>query len=238
MDDRALQGWARDPFGLHESRYFSAGRPTKLVRDGGVESYDEPPSGSYDPAATEVLPFTPERGATATPGGAVAQARPSGRAEHPSPVRYSGAAPPNGAAVPPPAAPPEDPGQPRRADSPGYADAQSNGDPPQTADPLQYAGPPRFTGQRYGDPPRYAGPPQYSDPPSYVGPPGYADAADRQTPGPDFAPRQRTRSRLWLYVTAALIVIIAVLAVVKLVSGSGPTTSPDQAPSSPAAFLT
>ena len=48
---RTLQGWAPDPFGLHESRYFSDGRPTKLVMDGGVESYDEPPSDTFDPAA-------------------------------------------------------------------------------------------------------------------------------------------------------------------------------------------
>jgi hypothetical protein len=39
-----LQGWYDDPFRLHQARYFSAGRPTKLVRDGAVESYDEPPA--------------------------------------------------------------------------------------------------------------------------------------------------------------------------------------------------
>jgi hypothetical protein len=44
--ERGLQGWSDDPFGLHEARYFSAGKPTKLVRDGGKESYDEPPSGT------------------------------------------------------------------------------------------------------------------------------------------------------------------------------------------------
>jgi hypothetical protein len=44
MADGELQGWSYDPFGLHEARYFSAGRPTKLVRDGNVESYDEPPA--------------------------------------------------------------------------------------------------------------------------------------------------------------------------------------------------
>jgi hypothetical protein len=38
-----LQGWHADPFGLHEMRYFSVGRPTKLVRDGRIEAYDEPP---------------------------------------------------------------------------------------------------------------------------------------------------------------------------------------------------
>jgi hypothetical protein len=36
-------GWNTDPYGLHEHRYFSGGQPTKLVRDGGRESYDEPP---------------------------------------------------------------------------------------------------------------------------------------------------------------------------------------------------
>jgi hypothetical protein len=44
-----MQGWGGDPFGLHEQRYFSAGHPTKLVRDGGVEAYDEPPAGEFSP---------------------------------------------------------------------------------------------------------------------------------------------------------------------------------------------
>jgi hypothetical protein len=44
VTSREQQGWYEDPFRLHEARYFSAGRPTKLVRDGHVESYDEPPS--------------------------------------------------------------------------------------------------------------------------------------------------------------------------------------------------
>jgi hypothetical protein len=46
-----LQGWAADPFGLHEARYFSAGQPTKLVRDGEAESFDDPPSGPDELAA-------------------------------------------------------------------------------------------------------------------------------------------------------------------------------------------
>ena len=51
-----LQGWQRDPFGQHEQRYFSQGQPTRLVRDGAVESYHDlptshPPSpGNYQPA--------------------------------------------------------------------------------------------------------------------------------------------------------------------------------------------
>jgi hypothetical protein len=51
MASGELQGWYPDPFGLHEKRYISAGRPTKLVRDGQVDSYDEPPSSAYVPAA-------------------------------------------------------------------------------------------------------------------------------------------------------------------------------------------
>jgi hypothetical protein len=43
MDPPQPQGWYADPFGLHEYRYFSAGVPTRLVRDGSVESYDELP---------------------------------------------------------------------------------------------------------------------------------------------------------------------------------------------------
>jgi hypothetical protein len=44
VDKGQLQGWFPDPFELHEVRYFSAGHPTRLVRDGSAESYDEPPS--------------------------------------------------------------------------------------------------------------------------------------------------------------------------------------------------
>jgi hypothetical protein len=37
------EGWYQDPFGVHEHRWMSQGRPTKLVRDGGTEAYDPPP---------------------------------------------------------------------------------------------------------------------------------------------------------------------------------------------------
>jgi hypothetical protein len=39
------EGWYSDPFGLHEARWLSDGHPTKLVRDHGVESYDQVPDG-------------------------------------------------------------------------------------------------------------------------------------------------------------------------------------------------
>jgi hypothetical protein len=40
------EGWYLDPFGVHEERWMSGGRPTELVRDGSVEAKDEPPEGS------------------------------------------------------------------------------------------------------------------------------------------------------------------------------------------------
>jgi len=37
------EGWHLDPFGHHQARWISAGTPTALVRDGGVEAQDSPP---------------------------------------------------------------------------------------------------------------------------------------------------------------------------------------------------
>jgi hypothetical protein len=39
------QGWFHDPYGIHGDRWFSDGKATRLVRDMGAESYDNPPSG-------------------------------------------------------------------------------------------------------------------------------------------------------------------------------------------------
>jgi hypothetical protein len=39
------EGWYTDPYAQHEARWLSDDKPTKLVRDGDVESYDDPPSG-------------------------------------------------------------------------------------------------------------------------------------------------------------------------------------------------
>jgi hypothetical protein len=41
-EERA-EGWFTDSFGRHEARWMSDGSPTKLVRDGEEESYEEPP---------------------------------------------------------------------------------------------------------------------------------------------------------------------------------------------------
>jgi hypothetical protein len=50
------EGWYRDPFESHEDRWFSDGRPTALVRDGGFDAHDAPPaenwSGPLAPAAS------------------------------------------------------------------------------------------------------------------------------------------------------------------------------------------
>jgi hypothetical protein len=48
------QGWYRDPYSVHEDRYFSDGQATKLVRDSGVEGYDPPPPGSPETELVEI----------------------------------------------------------------------------------------------------------------------------------------------------------------------------------------
>jgi hypothetical protein len=45
MSDELQEGWFTDPYGIHEARWLSGGRPTKLVRDGDIETYDDPPEG-------------------------------------------------------------------------------------------------------------------------------------------------------------------------------------------------
>jgi hypothetical protein len=41
------EGWFLDPFHVHEARWFSAGVPTSLVRDGGQDARDDPPAATY-----------------------------------------------------------------------------------------------------------------------------------------------------------------------------------------------
>ncbi|MHA3701287.1 hypothetical protein ACXR2U_03820 [Jatrophihabitans sp. YIM 134969] len=68
----SAEGWYRDPFSTHEDRWFSAGLPTALVRDGEVEGQDAPPeptwagelerpAGDEDPAAGTGLHHDDER---------------------------------------------------------------------------------------------------------------------------------------------------------------------------------
>lgn len=45
LSESSEEGWYTDPYGRHEARWMSSGKPTRLVRDSGVESYDEPPTG-------------------------------------------------------------------------------------------------------------------------------------------------------------------------------------------------
>jgi hypothetical protein len=44
----SVVGWYKDPYGLHELRWFSGGRATRLVRDGGATSNDDPPAEPFD----------------------------------------------------------------------------------------------------------------------------------------------------------------------------------------------
>jgi hypothetical protein len=41
------EGWFIDPYGRHDARWMSVGTPTALVRDGSVESSDEPPDAPF-----------------------------------------------------------------------------------------------------------------------------------------------------------------------------------------------
>jgi hypothetical protein len=161
MESGGRQGWAADPFQLHEARYFSAGRPTKLVRDGTIETYDDPPSPPPNP--------------------------------HPTPAPR------------PPAAPQPTPA-PRRTLPPQREPASQRADAA----------------------------------PQYAGPPPYAGANGRRGPGPGSARTQPGKPRAGLFVAAALVVAVAVLAAVKLVHDSGSTANPSQATptTSPAAFVT
>jgi hypothetical protein len=60
LSSAGAEGWYHDPFGVHEARWFSDGAPTTLVRDGAVESHDEPPGTGFG------LPLVPVSG---TPAG-------------------------------------------------------------------------------------------------------------------------------------------------------------------------
>jgi hypothetical protein len=54
MADEHAEGWYTDPFGRHDARWMSDGSPTKLVRDGEEESYDDPPDEESSVVATKV----------------------------------------------------------------------------------------------------------------------------------------------------------------------------------------
>jgi len=51
--DSSLEGWFTDPYGLHDARWLSEGKPTHLVRDGATEG--------SDPAPDEPFKVTPVR---------------------------------------------------------------------------------------------------------------------------------------------------------------------------------
>jgi hypothetical protein len=53
-DDEEAEGWYLDPYGVHEQRWISRGRPSNLVRDGNKEAKDEPPD---HPASHPFVPI-------------------------------------------------------------------------------------------------------------------------------------------------------------------------------------
>src|SRR5579862_960873 len=72
--EATYEGWAPDPFGAHEVRYFVDGRPTKLVRDGSVEAFDDlPPRSTWPPTllahpVSESAPPAPTMPESSQPG--------------------------------------------------------------------------------------------------------------------------------------------------------------------------
>ena len=66
MGTTQAEGWYRDPFAIHEDRWMSQGRPTKLVRDGGAEAYDPPPD---LPLPAELVPAVSDGGEAPGPPG-------------------------------------------------------------------------------------------------------------------------------------------------------------------------
>lgn len=59
MADERQEGWYTDPYERHEARWMSAGRHTKLVRDGKVESYDAPPDEEPSAVPVRIVPEPP-----------------------------------------------------------------------------------------------------------------------------------------------------------------------------------
>jgi hypothetical protein len=65
MDQVPEEGWYTDPYERHEARWLSNGMSTKLVRDGGTESYDDP----LDSPPTAIPVRVPAEGRAAADGG-------------------------------------------------------------------------------------------------------------------------------------------------------------------------
>jgi hypothetical protein len=57
--DEHEEGWYTDPYGRHEARWLSVGMPTKLVRDDGVEPYEDPPDEEPSQAAIKIVEEPP-----------------------------------------------------------------------------------------------------------------------------------------------------------------------------------
>ena len=56
------EGWYRDPFGLHDGRWLSGGRPTDLVCDDAQVTHDEPPDEPMPASLERLLEGGPTNG--------------------------------------------------------------------------------------------------------------------------------------------------------------------------------
>ena len=60
ISDQDAEGWYEDPYHAHQHRSFSAGTPTSLVSDDGVESKDAAPN---EPVTETLVRANDESGA-------------------------------------------------------------------------------------------------------------------------------------------------------------------------------
>jgi hypothetical protein len=98
-----LKGWNRDPFEVHEWRFFSDdGKPTLLVRDGTLRSYDPPPV-SGDVRFAQAFEPEPERPRPPSPAlmAATPASRPGSNGHSTSLNGHSGVRSPERAVAPP-----------------------------------------------------------------------------------------------------------------------------------------
>jgi hypothetical protein len=185
----ALQGWQPDPYGRHELRYFSAGSPTYLVRDGGMEGSDPVTDfGPPPPMVAVAVSAEPINGHAAGPGPTDA-IKPIETVAPADPV----AAPATSPAEPIEAGRSEPTSAPTGSDpgggpgSPGWPGAFPGYPLPGTyGSPSPYA-PPGYSPYGYGPPPPGYVPHGYPAPPPGYLPPSYPPEAFGHPPA-SYAP--------------------------------------------------
>ena len=221
------EGWAPDPFDAHEVRFFVDGKPTKLVRDGSVEAFDDlPPRSTWPeslrmPRLAEPIIEHPVEPMTQVPAESVIQAPPP-PPPPPPPVEPMPQAPPP---PPPPvepmmqAPPPPPPVEPM---TPVPAESVIQAPPPPAPPPPPPLGasfwtpppPPRAVGDQQPEGSATGSSVQGSGEPSPFG----LGPADTFVVGSESGPARRPRRRL-VTSMVALIVLATAGSVIAVMSG-------------------